>query len=68
MKLRYNARKRQWEAWFVQCGNPTGWSQWEACWAQSGSPSGWSEWDKYDRLDALDRIERGFSFERYEGF
>ena len=52
MKLRYNVRKHQWEASFVQCG----------------SPNGWSEWSEYDRLDALNRIERGFSFERYEGF
>ena len=50
MKLRYNVRKHQWEASFVQCG----------------SPSGWSEWEKYDRLDALDRIERGLDFERIE--
>ena len=52
MKLRYNVRK----------------NQWEACWVQAGSPSGWSAWDEYDRLDALNRIERGFSFEYYEGF
>ena len=49
MKLRYNARKRQWEACFVQCGNPSGWSQWE----------------EYDRMDALYRLELGYDFEFY---
>ena len=49
MKLRYNARKRQWEACFVQCGSPTGWSQWE----------------EYDRMDALYRLELGYDFEFY---
>ncbi len=51
MKMRYNVRK----------------NQWEARWVQSGSPNGWSGWVKYDRLDALAMIERGFSFELYEG-
>lgn len=50
MKLRYNVRK----------------NQWEACWVQCGSPSGWSEWETYDRQDALYQIERGFEFERIE--
>ena len=49
MKLRYNARKRQWEACFVQCGNPARWPQWE----------------EYDRMDALYRLELGYDFEFY---
>jgi hypothetical protein len=37
---------------------------WEVCYVQGGSPTGWSAWEPMDRQHALERIERGFDFER----
>ena len=37
--------------------------KWEARYTQSGSPSGWSEWTSLDRQQALQLIEKGWSFE-----
>ena len=42
-------------------------SQWEACFPQSGSNSGWSDWEMIDRQQALNFIEKGFTFDRHYG-
>lgn len=35
---------------------------WQCCMPQAGTFDGWSSWEFISRLQALDLIERGFSF------
>lgn len=37
--------------------------EWEVRYTQAGSASGWSDWAPLDRQQALQFIERGWSFE-----